>query len=271
MAKAVTKTIKKVATKKAATKSSKKVEEEKELCFVMMPFGKWFDSYYTDIYKPAILEAGLHPKRADDLYRPSSIVQDIWTYTKESKIVLADLTDKNPNVFYELGLAHALAKPAILITNSISDIPFDLRALRILDYDKNDPNWGILLKEKIVSAIKETIDSPITSVLPAFLNIKETDKTTITITENDFINLKKDMEIIRNELRHRSVESSIPSISMSEAEKLIASYIERGYPRSIVIRNLQRRGVPTGWTIKRLDSFSKNKGNSSSGEQPKES
>jgi hypothetical protein len=84
-------------------------------CFTIMPFGGWFDEYYTSIYKPAIISAGLHPCRADDWYRPSAIVNDIWAYTKSAKLILADLTGKNPNVFYELGLAHALAKPAILI------------------------------------------------------------------------------------------------------------------------------------------------------------
>src|SRR5688500_9412198 len=112
-----------------------------QTCFTIMPFGGWFDTYYTDIYVPAILEAGLTPHRADDLYRPSAIVHDIWDYTKQSRIVLADLTGKNPNVFYELGLAHALAKPAILVAQSMDDIPFDLRALRIILYDKNAPDW----------------------------------------------------------------------------------------------------------------------------------
>src|SRR5690349_20368297 len=83
----------------------------KPTCFAIMPFGGWFDDYYDDLYCPAIRAAGLEPKRADDLYRPSTIINDIWSYTQSAKIILADLTGKNPNVFYELGLAHALAKP----------------------------------------------------------------------------------------------------------------------------------------------------------------
>ena len=179
------------------TDSSKKTES----CFVIMPFGGYFDNYYSDIYKPAIEAVGLCAKRADDLYRPSTIVQDIWAYTKEAKLVLADLTDKNPNVFYELGLAHALAKPAILITNSMTDIPFDLRALRVIEYDINYPNWGLLLKEKIENSIKETIESPISSVLPAFLDLKDIEKNKITISEKDFIELKRDYELLKSEIR----------------------------------------------------------------------
>jgi len=131
-----------------------------------MPFGGWFDDYYSNIYCPAIESAGLVPKRADDLYRPSAIVHDIWNYTKNCRLVLADLTGKNPNVFYELGLAHAIAKPAILVTESIADVPFDLRALRVLEYDKNDSAWGGALRDKIATAIREVLDSPLQSVLP---------------------------------------------------------------------------------------------------------
>lgn len=141
-----------------------------DFCFTIMPYGDWFDVYYNEIYTPAIEEAGLVSKRADDLYRPSSIVHDIWQYTKECQIVLADLTGKNPNVLYELGLAHAIAKPVILIVEKMEDIPYDLRALRIIEYDKNAHNWGFLLKKKIINAVKEVIHSPIKAVPHAFLD-----------------------------------------------------------------------------------------------------
>ena len=85
--------------RKTTVAASVKVDA-KETCFTIMPFGGWFDDYYESIYKPAIEKAGLKPRRADDLYRPSTIVNDIWSCTKESKLVLADLTGKNPNVFY---------------------------------------------------------------------------------------------------------------------------------------------------------------------------
>jgi len=175
--------------------------KKNESCFVIMPFGGYFDNYYSEIYKPAIEAVGLYAKRADDLSRPSTIVQDIWTYTKKARIVLADLTDRNPNVFYELGLAHALSKPAILITNSMTDVPFDLRALRVIEYDKNFSNWGQLLKEKIENSIRETLESPIGSVLPAFLDSKDIEKNKISISEKDFIELRRDYELLKSEIR----------------------------------------------------------------------
>ena len=139
-----------------------------DLCFVIMQFGGFFDTYYEKIYIPAIRATDLAPKRVDDLYRPSAIINDIWEYTNKAKVILADLTGKNSNVFYELGLAHALAKPAILVTENINDVPFDLRSLRILEYNKNLPDWSTQLRENIESAIKATLASPGSSLLPFF-------------------------------------------------------------------------------------------------------
>ena len=59
-------------------------------------------------------------------------MEDIWQGIKQSAVLLADLTDRNPNVFYELGLAHGIARPAVLVTDRIEDVPFDLRSLRLL-------------------------------------------------------------------------------------------------------------------------------------------
>jgi len=234
------------------TDHSKKLDS----CFVIMPFGSYFDNYYTDIYKPAIEAVGLCAKRADDLYRPSTIVQDIWTYTKEAKIVLADLTDKNPNVFYELGLAHSLAKPAILVTNSMTDVPFDLRALRVIEYDKNYPNWGQLLKEKIENSIKETIESPISSVLPAFLDTKDIEKNKITISEKDFMELRRDYELLKSEIRQdRRLIVREEQMDPKEAERRIKIYLSRGSSYEYIIRRLLSFGFTEDWAIRKIEEI----------------
>jgi hypothetical protein len=87
--------------KKKPKKKPKKVANSvpKEQCFVLMPFGGWMDGYYETIYTPAIEAAGLETHKADDLFRPSTIVNDIWAYTKRAKLLLAVLSGKNPNVF----------------------------------------------------------------------------------------------------------------------------------------------------------------------------
>jgi len=174
---------------------------EADECFTIMPYGGWFDEYYEQIFLPAITSAGLVPKRADDLYRPSAIVHDIWLYTKRAKLILADLSEKNPNVFYELGLAHAIAKPAILVTQSMEDVPFDLRALRVIEYDKNAPAWGEDLKSKIRTAITEVLASPLQAVLPSFLEVSRSEKISVTEQEKEMLGIRQELELLRRETR----------------------------------------------------------------------
>lgn len=201
-----------MATKKKAkapTKSHTPRKKNREInkpdtCFMIMPFGEWFDSYYDRIYLPAIDAAGLVPRRADDLYRPSAIINDIWTMTQEAKLILADLSGKNPNVFYELGMAHALAKPAILVTETMDDVPFDLRALRVIVYEKNRPDWGDALREKIQSAIEEVLESPLEAVLPTFIKVKETSsQPTASKVEKELISLRQDMDMLKRDSQLR--------------------------------------------------------------------
>ena len=219
-----------------------------------MPFGGWFDDYYETVYKPAIQAAGLTPCRADDLYRPSAIVTDIWSYTQSAKLILADLSGKNPNVFYELGLAHALAKPAILIAESMDDVPFDLRALRVLEYNKNQPRWGEQLQVKITRSIQEVLSAPLEAVLPVFLSVRHDNKPK-AISEGDkaLLELRRDMDLLRNEISH--VRTGRRTIDSDEARDRIRSYVERGMPTDFIIKRLRDLGAPTQWVEKRIAEF----------------
>lgn len=109
---------------------------EPTLASAMMPFGATFDSVYESIRKAAGHE-GLQCKRADDIWENASIIQDIVSLIDRSRIVVCDCTGRNPNVFYEVGIAHALGREVILITQSEHDIPFDLRHLRYILYLNN--------------------------------------------------------------------------------------------------------------------------------------
>src|SRR5205085_3420649 len=112
-----------MATKKSPAKKGTRppkqsaAAKDDNICFTIMPYGEWPDYYYEKIYSPAIRAAKLTPRRADDISLPKTIMLDIWNLTSQAKVILADLTGSNPNVFYELGLGHALAKPAILVTD----------------------------------------------------------------------------------------------------------------------------------------------------------
>jgi len=148
-----------------------------DTCFVMMPFGQWMDSYYREIYVPAIREAGLEAVRADELFSTGSVIEQIWEQISRAKVLLADLTGKNANVFYELGLAHAANKPVVFTTGQLDDVPFDLRHLRVAVYDIRDPSWGEKLKATLAVYLKAAKADPAKSVPQPFrsqLNSLET-------------------------------------------------------------------------------------------------
>jgi hypothetical protein len=230
--------------------------EARDICFVIMPFGGWLDSYYESVYCPAISLAGLKPHRADDLFRPSTIVNDIWAYTKKSKVMLADLTGKNANVFYELGLAHALAKPVILIAEAMEDIPFDLRALRIILYDKNAPDWGQRLGEKITGSLTEVLASPVEAVLPAFLDIRATAKPSITAEQKELIEIKQEMDALRRALLEREPQYSDrpPRTGGADyARSLTTQLLRDNVPEPEIVKRVKAEtGAPTQWVLDQI-------------------
>ena len=69
------------------------------------------------------------------------IIEDIWTKINQCAIIVADLTAKNPNVLYEVGIVHAIGKPALLLTQDLSDIPFDFKHLRHYEYQDNSEGF----------------------------------------------------------------------------------------------------------------------------------
>jgi len=144
-------------------------------CFVLMPFGSYFDTYYRDVYSPAIKEAGFEPVRADDLFSTGSIIEQIWEQISKAKVLLAELTGKNPNVFYELGLAHASKKPVVFVTGSLEDVPFDLRHLRVIPYDVHQPRWAEGLAKQISAHLRSCRTEPEKSIPSTFREQHETD------------------------------------------------------------------------------------------------
>jgi hypothetical protein len=151
-------------------------------------------------------------------------------------------------------LAHALAKPEILITESMEDVPFDLRALRVLEYNKNQPRWGDHLQTRITKAIQEVIAAPLEAVLPAFLTVRQ-DARPKAITEQDkaFLELKREMDLLRNEVSHLRVGRR--SIEPEEAKDRIRRYVEGGASPEFIVRRLRERGVGTSWVRARIDEF----------------
>lgn len=108
-----------------------------KLCFIVMPFGSdELNGVYEYFLKPTIENhCGLTCERGDDVFGSNVIMDDIRRSIEKARLVVADLTDRNPNVFYEVGIAHTLNKDVLLLSQSMQDVPFDLRHLRVLVYE----------------------------------------------------------------------------------------------------------------------------------------
>jgi hypothetical protein len=123
--------------------------------FMMMPFAEAFQSIYHDYIKPLATDAKLRIQRADDFYTQHNIMNEIWTALCLCQFAIADCTGRNPNVLYELGIAHTLGKRVILLAQSIEDIPFDVQGRRVIIYQDNSSGLK-RLQDQLSRAIELT-------------------------------------------------------------------------------------------------------------------
>jgi hypothetical protein len=103
--------------------------------FVAMPFSENLQPVFDDHIKKVVTTLNFQVIRADDAFSSGSVITSMWNDIFHCKVVIADCTGRNPNVFYEIGIAHVIGKPVILITQNIEDIPFDLRYIRFILYE----------------------------------------------------------------------------------------------------------------------------------------
>jgi hypothetical protein len=133
-------------------------------CFVIMPISDvpnyesgHFGGVYEHLLKPAINNAGYTAVRSDDANKTDYIVVAIIQKILESEMILCDLSARNPNVMYELGIRHAFNKPVTLVRDKITDKVFDIQGLRYQEYDHSLRVDSVEKDiEKISKAIKET-------------------------------------------------------------------------------------------------------------------
>ena len=123
---------------------------------VMMPFDKAFNSVYEEI-KVSCHSLNLETKRVDEVYKPGKVIDDIFSIIAQSRVIVSDLSDRNPNVLYEVGLAHALNRDVIMLVQDEEDVPFDLRQFRFVKYSMNTEGL-IALRENLKRSIQEVLD-----------------------------------------------------------------------------------------------------------------
>ena len=123
-----------------------------KLVFILMPFSApWSDRIWEKLFQ-IVTNLGLRAERADNRYGPV-ITEDIWAGIVESRLIICDVTGWNPNVFYELGVAHTIGKEVILITQPVTPFPFDTQGLRHMIYTDN-PAGMRLLEEELPKVIE---------------------------------------------------------------------------------------------------------------------
>ncbi len=134
------------------------------LTFVLMPFTAELTEIYQTFVKPTVEspEFGLVCRRADDIKSNRAIIQDVWKSLCEARLVIADLSGLNPNVMYELGIAHTLGKETVLIYQRGEEIkfPFDLSHIRRIEYD-NNATGGKKLEQELKATLANILTSQI--------------------------------------------------------------------------------------------------------------
>lgn len=152
--------------------------KEEKVCFVISPIGepesdirRRSDQVFKHIISPAIEPFGYKPIRADHISEPGIITSQVIQYVVESPLAIADLTGRNPNVFYELAIRHAIKKPLVQMMKNEEQIPFDVAGTRTIQIDIHDLDSVENAKQELVDQIKSIeagkteIDTPISVAL----------------------------------------------------------------------------------------------------------
>jgi len=127
--------------------------------FVVMPFEESLQFIYEDHIRKVAASHDLTVARGDDLFGTNLVASDVWNAINACRIVIADCTGRNGNVFYEIGIAHTIGKPVILISQSMDDIPFDIQHHRALVY-QTTPEGLRNLEKNLSDALRSTQNRP---------------------------------------------------------------------------------------------------------------
>jgi hypothetical protein len=125
--------------------------------FVVMEYGEPYDTLYHEVIQPVATEKGFAAKRADDVFKPGIILQDITEGLIRASVVIAEVTAENANVFYEVGYAHALGQQTIFLAQRGRELPFDVRGFRCIFYD--DTIGG---KKDVQNSLRKHLDHILT-------------------------------------------------------------------------------------------------------------
>lgn len=211
--------------------------DDGQTCFVISPIGsegsetrERADKLLNYVISPVVDDKGYETVRADDIDEPGLITSQIIEYVVESDLVIADLTEKNANVFYELAVRHSLQKPTIQIIDDSSEIPFDIANTRTIQLDLSDPESVYHTQEQIrkqITSVQEgdyQVDTPI-SVAMTLRDLKQStdpeERNTAEVVE-EIQDLRTMVRSIQNELSNQRKNDMLnPSRLETSVETLL--------------------------------------------------
>ena len=141
----------------------------KPFIFILMPFGLQFSDIYKFGIKGAAEDVGAYAERIDEQIFTEGILERIFNQISKADVIVADMTGRNPNVFYEVGYAHALGKVVLLLTQNVDDIPFDLKHRPHIVYAGKIETLREKLAKRLIWAINETSKKGKQNLLESFL------------------------------------------------------------------------------------------------------
>ena len=154
------------------------VNENKKDCFVIAPIGEdgsdtrnRSDIVLDHIIRPAVELKGYTPVRADEIDRPGIITNQVIEQILDAPLVIADLTERNPNVFYELAVRHVTRKPLIHLMQEGEGVPFDVAGTRIIFLDHTSLVSADQAKQKIVEQIESLENDPLSQENPISVSV----------------------------------------------------------------------------------------------------
>jgi hypothetical protein len=235
-------------------------KNQKPLCFVIMPFAPEYDDIY-EIVKGAGQMAGFQTERADETYAPDKVPERIQNFLETASVLVAEISENNPNVYYELGLAHASKKPVILICKKETQIPFDIHQWAHIPYE--DPSkMGVKVAEVLMDQKKKLKlkPEPAKKLLPEDLEVGQLAVKCGMISPSLFE--KRLEELKSRECPYDNLPELLLAMGdidrekveiLSQAQKWVADYLEsvsRSLNESIWIKQLHRQVKLISWRDK---------------------
>lgn len=148
-------------------------------CFIISPIGedlsdtrKRADQVLKHLIRPALELCGYKAVRADEIDKPGLITSQVIQCVVNDELVIADLSETNPNVFYELAIRHSIRKPLIQIIQKGERIPFDVGGMRTISFDHQDLDSVAEAKDAIIAQIKELEANPTEMETPISVSIE---------------------------------------------------------------------------------------------------